>query len=586
MVKIAKGDVLVRFAVLSLLAVGLIGLTVAWTGSRLVERHMRAGSAEAVAQAVVPQVEARLGQLDPGQTLSGPALEGFDAFVTASLLSPETPLIRVRSVEGMVLYSSRPAEIGDAAGAEPELQRAVQGETSARVGHLEAESGVQAEALEVLRVFSPLAPAGGGSIAAVLEVQQDYSGIAAKIADARQELYFGLGAGLAALYVVLQFAVWVATRAFSRAYARLAYLYRTGQQMRASLDIGDVLTQIARDATTLARGQYGLVALREEDDGGFMVKASYDHTQGIASQQYRKIDDWFLHRVTVSRESLVSNQAAKPYRALFGDDTAERTVGLLGVPLGFREKTIGVIVVIRRNQSHAFATKEIKLVEELADQAAMAVEQANLLSKVRAYANELEMSYDSTLKALMAALDTKDASTEGHSQRVAHLTVAIAREMGLPEERMSDIERGALLHDVGKIGVPDAVLRKSQALSRKEWKAMQKHPLLAGLLVSKVGILEGALPILLYHHERYDGEGYPFGLAGDKIPLEARIFTVVDAYDAMTSDRPYRQALSHEEAVSEIMANVGSQFDPAVAEAFKAVLDRMHEAPDEEKEAA
>jgi len=586
MVKIAKGDILVRFAALSLLAVGLIGLSVVWTRSQLIGNDIRAGSAEAVAQTVVPQVEARLGQLDLAQPLSGPALEEFDAFVTSFLLSPETPLIRIRSAQGLVLYSSRPAEIGDPAGPEAELERAFRGETSARVGSLEPEPGVQAEALDVLRVFAPLAPTEGGSIVAALEVQQDYSGIAAKIADARRELYVGIAVGLAALYVVLQFSVWVATRAFSRAYARLSYLYRTGQQMRASLDVGDVLTQIARDATLLARGQYGLVALREEDDGGFMVKASYDHKQGVASQQYRKIDEWFLHRVTASGESLATSHAAQPYCAVFGDDEADGTVGLLGVPLGLRDKMIGVIVVVKFNRQHSFAAKDIRLVEELADQAAMAVEQANLLSKVRDYANELELSYDSTLKALMAALDTKDASTEGHSQRVAHLTVAIAREMGLPEERMSDIERGALLHDVGKIGVPDAVLRKPQALSRKEWKAMQKHPLLAGLLVSKVGILEGALPILLYHHERYDGEGYPFGLAGDKIPLEARIFTVVDAYDAMTSDRPYRQALSHEEAVSEIMANAGSQFDPVVTEAFKAVLDRMHEAPEEAKEAA
>jgi HD-GYP domain-containing protein (c-di-GMP phosphodiesterase class II) len=158
--------------------------------------------------------------------------------------------------------------------------------------------------------------------------------------------------------------------------------------------------------------------------------------------------------------------------------------------------------------------------------------------------------------------------------------------MGIPEERLTDVERGALLHDVGKIGVPDSVLRKPQALSRKEWQEMQKHPLLSGILVSKVGVLEGALPILLYHHERYDGQGYPFGLLGDKIPLEARIFALVDAYDAMTSDRPYRAAMPHQEAMAEIIANAGTQFDPTVTEAFTAVLERIHAADDGAKEAA
>lgn len=140
---------------------------------------------------------------------------------------------------------------------------------------------------------------------------------------------------------------------------------------------------------------------------------------------------------------------------------------------------------------------------------------------------------------------------------------------------MLDIERGALLHDLGKIGVPDSVLRKPSSLNKKEWEAMQQHPLLAGLMVSKVGFLEGAMPILLYHHERYDGSGYPFGLAGDKIPLEARIFAVVDAYDAMTSERPYREAMSPQEALKEIRAQAGVQFDPQVVEAFEAAVTRL-----------
>jgi HD-GYP domain-containing protein (c-di-GMP phosphodiesterase class II) len=215
------------------------------------------------------------------------------------------------------------------------------------------------------------------------------------------------------------------------------------------------------------------------------------------------------------------------------------------------------------------------MVEEMAGQAAMAVEQAVLFAKMRSYASEVELSYDTTLKVLMAALDTKDAATHGHSERVSRLTVAVAKEMGVPRERLVDIERGALLHDVGKIGVPDNVLQKPASLTEREYEAMQKHPLLAGLMISNVGFLEGAMPILLYHHERFDGTGYPFGLKGEAIPLEARIFTVVDAYDAMTSDRPYRKARPPEVAMDEIERNAGVQFDPIVVEAFTRVIDRM-----------
>jgi HD-GYP domain-containing protein (c-di-GMP phosphodiesterase class II) len=148
--------------------------------------------------------------------------------------------------------------------------------------------------------------------------------------------------------------------------------------------------------------------------------------------------------------------------------------------------------------------------------------------------------------------------------------------MGVPQDRLVDIERGALLHDVGKIGVPDHVLRKPDDLDKEEWQAMQQHPVLAGLMVSKVRFLEGALPILLYHHERFDGSGYPFGLKGDAIPLEARIFTVVDSFDAMTSDRPYRKAMPVEDAIAEINRFSGIQFDPQVVDAFTRSIDRIH----------
>ena len=186
----------------------------------------------------------------------------------------------------------------------------------------------------------------------------------------------------------------------------------------------------------------------------------------------------------------------------------------------------------------------------------------------------MEQSYDGTLRVLMAALDTKDSVTQGHSERVARLTVSLAKEMNVFTDKLVDIERGALLHDIGKIGVPDTILQKPTALNDDEWEAMEKHPLHAGLMISKVSFLEGALPIVLYHHEHYDGSGYPFKLEGDAIPLEARMFAVIDAYDAMTFDRPYRKAMPIAEALAEIERNAGKQFDPKVVEAFTRLIRR------------
>jgi hypothetical protein len=183
---------------------------------------------------------------------------------------------------------------------------------------------------------------------------------------------------------------------------------------------------------------------------------------------------------------------------------------------------------------------------------------------------DLDEAYHETLSALARALDVRDSEVRGHSQRVTELALAIAEEMGISPESQEwqDLKHGALLHDVGKIGVPDAVLRKPDALDSQEWELMRRHPTLGHCLLFDVRFLKGAADIALYHHERYDGTGYPKGLAGDAIPLGARIFAVADAFDAITSDRPYRPALSEEEACEEIRRGSGTQFDPQVVEAF------------------
>ena len=179
---------------------------------------------------------------------------------------------------------------------------------------------------------------------------------------------------------------------------------------------------------------------------------------------------------------------------------------------------------------------------------------------------KLQSSYETTLEALAAALDTRDTDTQGHSVRVSEYTAVIAQRMGVKEPELTDIRRGALLHDVGKIGISDAVLRKPGKLTPEEWAEMKIHPEIGHRILSGILFLENSLPIVLSHQERYDGSGYPRGLRGEEIPLGARIFAVVDTLDAMTSDRPYRRALTYEDAQEEIIRNQGIQFDPRVVE--------------------
>ena len=181
---------------------------------------------------------------------------------------------------------------------------------------------------------------------------------------------------------------------------------------------------------------------------------------------------------------------------------------------------------------------------------------------------ELQETYRATLEALGSALDTRDIGTEAHSRRVHGYAMAIANRYGVKEPLRSDLERGVLLHDIGKIGIPDAILSKPGPLTPEEWKIMRTHPELGKRLLERVKWLQGAVPIVYHHHERWDGGGYPRGLKGADIPLGARIFSVVDAFDAMTFDRPYSKAISIEAARKEIDRCSGTQFDPVLARLF------------------
>jgi putative two-component system response regulator len=192
--------------------------------------------------------------------------------------------------------------------------------------------------------------------------------------------------------------------------------------------------------------------------------------------------------------------------------------------------------------------------------------------------NSLEGAYRSTLKALTAALETRDSETHGHSERVVSYSLRLGREYGLNSDEMKALEFGSLLHDIGKIGVPDSILRKPAKLTEEEWVRMREHPLHGQQILRGIEFLQGAARVVAQHHEKWDGSGYPIGLRGDDIDICARIFAVADAFDAITSDRVYRRGKSYEAASQELDDWAGRQFDPKVVEAF-------HRVPKEDWEA-
>lgn len=194
--------------------------------------------------------------------------------------------------------------------------------------------------------------------------------------------------------------------------------------------------------------------------------------------------------------------------------------------------------------------------------------QNKLLIKLNKSKKKLRNAYDSTIEGWSYALDLKDEETKGHSKRVTELALHIAEKMGIEEDELDHVYRGALLHDIGKMGIPDSILLKPGKLTEEEWKIMRKHSVYAFEMLSSIDYLQPALDIPYCHHEKWDGSGYPRGLEGEQIPLSARIFAVVDVYDALTSARPYREAWTNKKALNYISENAGEHFDPEVVEVF------------------
>lgn len=252
--------------------------------------------------------------------------------------------------------------------------------------------------------------------------------------------------------------------------------------------------------------------------------------------------------------------------------SGEEFIGYAAVPLLAKGQVKGVLEVFHRSPLE-FGSEWMQFLEALAGQAAIAIDNAALVRDLQQANVELTLAYDTTLEGWSRALDLRDKETEGHTQRVTEFTMQLARAMGVAEEEIPHIRRGALLHDIGKMGIPDSILLKPGPLTPEEWVVMRKHPVYANQLLMPIPYLRRALDIPFYHHEKWDGTGYPQGLSGQTIPVAARIFAVADVWDALTSDRPYRSAWTREKAAAHIREQAGKHFDPQVVSAFLRLVE-------------
>jgi PAS domain S-box-containing protein/putative nucleotidyltransferase with HDIG domain len=278
-------------------------------------------------------------------------------------------------------------------------------------------------------------------------------------------------------------------------------------------------------------------------------------------------------RVALSRQPLIipdlqSVLVSQAWREMLSQ---EHLMAYFAAPIIAKGKVLGVLEVLHR-QPFQPSSGWLEVFELLISQAAIAVDNDALVRDLEHSSLELRFAYEETIEGWARALDLRDHETEGHSRRVTEMTVRLCQQLGVPAEKLMDVRRGALLHDIGKMGVPDAILLKPGKLTPEEWQKMKQHPEFAAKLLSPIKFLRPALDIPQYHHEQWNGSGYPLGLSGEDIPLTARAFAVVDVYDALTSDRPYRRAWSREQAVDHIRSGAGTHFDPGVVEVFVQLL--------------
>jgi putative nucleotidyltransferase with HDIG domain len=223
---------------------------------------------------------------------------------------------------------------------------------------------------------------------------------------------------------------------------------------------------------------------------------------------------------------------------------------------------------LKRKLRVARDEEQISFLETMATQAAIAIDNAQLFNDLQRSNFELEMAYDATIEGWSRALELRDQDTEGHTLRVADMTIHLAQAMGVKGGEIIHVRRGALLHDIGKMGVPDSILLKSGKLNDEEWVIMKKHTVYAFEMLWPIEFLRPALDIPHYHHEHWDGTGYPQQLKEEQIPLPARVFAVADVWDALTNNRPYREAWTKKKALDYIITNAGKHFDPHVVEMF------------------
>ncbi|MFA5802115.1 MAG: HD domain-containing phosphohydrolase [Thermoleophilia bacterium] len=596
---IKKLSLLAKYSILSLIITAGVSLFVAWGLQRNQEARIIDIEADSAADQVETVLASNLLASDFTEPLSAERYQQIDDLIRRDIVHEHVVRVKLWNPDGKLIYSD--AGGGEMVGETPEmsheLKEALDGDMATEISNLEKEENTtEAERFEhLLEVYAPVRLDGSDQIVGAFEAYHHLGVLEPGIADMRRFVALSMGAGAVIIYFSLFGIVSGASRQLVRRSRENRHLFEEEKTRRSELSAlyglsrslvnappeeGESLDIIVRHAVDTLHVTFACAFLLEGDS---VVQRTAHPIRYLGRDL--KVEQCYLNdycprllRAALADEPImihrdeITDLSGHESQMLYLD--LAQTICL--VPIKAGEIPLGVLLMgeSRSDSREPFTPEKLRLCSSIADQAASALQRANLFS-------DLEKAYLETVLTLANAVEAKDTYTKNHAENVSHMAVEVGKAMGLDDSLLEDLKYGGVLHDVGKIGVPDAVLKKPGKLDDDEWILMRAHAALGFEIIKPVHRLAGAAKVVRHHHERYDGHGYPDGIAGEAIPITARILTTVDSYSAIVDRRPYKQARSHAEAIAELNRCAGTQFDPQVVENFIGLFESGTLIPEE-----
>lgn len=577
-------SLLTRFSILSLVITAGVFLFVAWGLERRQEDNFLHMEATSAADQVKGILTTNMDFSDFIKPLDKGRYAQVDELIQKSIVDEHVVGVKLWDTQGRLIYTNGGDRniVGQTTLDPGRLAQALSGKLST-----ETSSGAIAglrvnSSAAVLEIYAPVRLDGSDRVVGVMGVYHDLNVLQPAISGMRLFVLISMGLGAGFLYLSLFGIMRGASRQLVRGNrenqeldekeqtrrAELSALYELSRNLAKSPPEQDrVLDIIVHNAVDTIHVTFACIFLREEDV--IVERAAHpvrvlDHELHVGLCFMRDLCP-FLTRAIEGSEPVVARSCE-----LTDLSSQERDILMLDlvqtfclVPIRTGDDSLGAILLgeARGEAREPFSPEKLRLCVSIADQTASAIERARL------FAN-LEESYLQTVLSLANAVEAKDTYTKNHAEQVSNTAVRIGQELGLGFEEMEDLRYGSILHDVGKIGIPDAILQKHGRLNEEEWQKMRTHVTIGEDILKPVPRLAGAAKLVRHNHEHYDGTGYPDGLAGEDIPLAARILTVVDTYSAIVDRRPYKDARTREEALQELKRSAGTQLDPRIVDIF------------------